>query len=139
VRVAFSTHLTKLIEGKGAGEALTRLLPASRRERGRMRLESFMVIMRARVKSRNRTKVQFLKVPAAQTAYIPDQSQSLLDPFNIELTGSPPTIGLARPLLIELYLPGRLDSPFLRFHSLACFNFLPSHIGSIARLQYGER
>jgi hypothetical protein len=61
VRVAFCTHLTKLIEGKGAGEALTRLPPASRRERGRMRLESFMVIMRACVRSRNRTKLNSSK------------------------------------------------------------------------------
>ena len=37
------TYWTKLTEGKGAGEASTSLLPASNSDRGKMRLESFIL------------------------------------------------------------------------------------------------
>ena len=40
------THLTKLMEGNGVGEALTSLVPATSSESGRMRLASFMVTVK---------------------------------------------------------------------------------------------
>jgi hypothetical protein len=43
--VWFQTHLTKLIEGKGVGEALASLVPATRSESGRMMLASFIMTL----------------------------------------------------------------------------------------------
>lgn len=43
-------YLTKLMEGNGVGEALTSLVPATRSERGRMRLASFIVTVRKMMK-----------------------------------------------------------------------------------------
>jgi hypothetical protein len=71
------TYWTKLTEGRGAGEASTSLLPASKSERGSMRLESFIMnglwyglVVRMRQFEKQCSMVQ-LWIPHLCSLYVP--------------------------------------------------------------------